>query len=300
MYFPPYIAPPCQLPCCRPQSIPRYPPIHINQQLSLAAVRSLTPPHQHQQNPPIPPTPKNILTNNPSQSYQNIRPSSSLPNGVFDIDNKPSQLFATPPSQHSIKLQSLRNDQQFIRTSQPNLFQSFGKSPQLQQHQYSLPPPERVSMSNLNQQNAATINKSNLLLNGGNNHERRTTPYYYNDLYTTKASSSVFDSNLNLRGYNSEDHNSTTTNSKEELVDDVETLVGGSKYICDEQQLNDYNNYSGGIKKTHNNYHDDGGTDGENIIGGNFNELSNFDYGKSNGFVGPIPATRSFARNVNA
>jgi len=189
MLFPPYIAQPCKLACCRPissTSVPRYSQnLNLNQNPSKPY--SLI---QGQANTPPPPRPPPVgyahsqsLAEKPRdrRSYTMvpiIKPASSMPSGL-----------APPVDPAPIMPLEDSNDSQY-HSSQPNLMsQSFLNS--------NLNGGSTTNHSNMARGfqpgPAAQVGRYGLRTNA--QVERRTTPYYYHELLLQK---NLFDSSLNL------------------------------------------------------------------------------------------------------
>ncbi|XP_065722423.2 tight junction protein ZO-3 isoform X12 [Drosophila suzukii] len=189
MLFPPYIAQPCKLACCRPissTSVPRYSQnLNLNQNPSKSY--SLI---QGQANTPPPPRPPPVgyahsqsLAEKPRdrRSYTMvpiIKPASSMPSGL-----------APPVDPAPIMPLEDSNDSQY-HSSQPNLMsQSFLNS--------NLNGGSTTNHSNMARGfqpgPAAQVGRYGLRTNA--QVERRTTPYYYHELLLQK---NLFDSSLNL------------------------------------------------------------------------------------------------------
>ncbi|KMZ04802.1 tight junction protein ZO-1 isoform X11 [Drosophila simulans] len=201
MLFPPYIAQPCKLACCRPissTSVPRYSQdLNLNLNQNPSKSYSLI---QNQAHTPPPPRPPPVgyahsqsLAEKPRdrRSYTMvpiIKPASSMPSGLAP----PVEPAPMMPLDDSVLAMDGSNSQ--YHSSQPNLMsQSYlnsnlngGSTNAVNQSNHSntmrgfQPGPSAVSRYGL---------RTNAQV------ERRTTPYYYHELLLQK---NLFDSSLNL------------------------------------------------------------------------------------------------------
>ncbi|KRK03211.1 tight junction protein ZO-1 isoform X12 [Drosophila yakuba] len=206
MLFPPYIAQPCQLACCRPissTSVPRYSQdLNLNLNLSQNPSKSYSL-IQNQAHTPPPPRPPPVgyahsqsLAEKPRdrRSYTMvpiIKPASSMPSGLAP----PVEPAPMMPLDDSVLAMDGQGSNSQYHSSQPNLMsQSYlnsnsngGSTSAVNQSNHSnaamrpfQPGPSAVSRYGL---------RSNAQV------ERRTTPYYYHELLLQK---NLFDSSLNL------------------------------------------------------------------------------------------------------
>lgn len=222
MLFPPYIAQPCKLACCRPissTSVPRYSQdMNLNLNQNPSKSYSLI---QNQAHTPPPPRPPPVgyahsqsLAEKPRdrRSYTMvpiIKPASSMPSGLAPTVEPAAPMM---PLDDSVLAMDGSNSQ--YHSSQPNLMsQSYlnsnlngGSTSAVDQTNHSnamrgfQPGPSVVSRYGL---------RSNAQV------ERRTTPYYYHELLLQK---NLFDSSLNLLPQQQQQHQPDLAKSKNSNV----------------------------------------------------------------------------------
>lgn len=251
MIFPPYIAPPCNLACCRPTSMPSY--SERRTAFSLSPKRPLTPPR---------PSPAAIQMQLQLTNLHTLTPPASMP--LSSIQQQQEQVQSLPTMMNIIKTATsmpggLAQTQQQMSMVDYRNIQPCGKR-------------DSSSMSNLTSETPRSDRS-----------ELRTTPYYYNEL---KNSSSVFDSNLNLRSTIDDELNFNKNIRKNNRTN----------RITREKSLNEIVKTSSNETRTHHHKNgqyesSSGSSGGTGSVGGS---VGNTIFEKE---VLPIPALRNFVTN---
>ncbi|XP_017014004.2 tight junction protein ZO-3 isoform X13 [Drosophila takahashii] len=230
MLFPPYIAQPCKLACCRPissTSVPRYSQnLNLNQNPSKPYSNSPPPPRP----PPVGYAHSQSLGEKPRDrrsSYMMvplIKPASSMPSGLAP----PADPAPIMPLEDGILAMDGSTSNSQYHSSQPNLMsQSF-----LNSNSRGFQPGPAAPVSRYGLRTNAQV-------------ERRTTPYYYHELLLQK---NLFDSSLNLLPDNqAKNKNSNLQTEQQQQQQKAPMAKPQQRFIGNGQGRSQYSSSSGSL-----------------------------------------------------